>query len=527
MTRTRNTKHLKPKPKPARRFSAVVRVSRRNGREGGSFMSPAEQRRSIKDYCRRHGIEVVGWWDETDSVSGSTTEREGLQGALSEIRAGQSDGIICAKADRFARNVIEGLIAVSELQKAGKAFVAIREGINGDEQSSTPTGRLWLTIILAFAQWQLEALTESWDEAVRNHIANGVARSEPYGYKRDVAPPGATKAEQHGYSRGLRPDKTEARLVKKMFELRAAGASWHTIADEMTKRGVVPPRGGDEWVYGTVRGIVQNRVYLGELRSGEHENLGAHEPIVGEGLWASAQLPPSRTPSREGRETYLLAGLVRCAGCGARMTGKTHGEEYRYYRCRKQFSWGRCAAPAAVAADGLEALVLDRFAAQFLSGDRRISGQPVSAGAGDAEVALRDAKAELRHYLDSPAVKEMRRELGDEYFEVGLQARTSAVSEARERMAAAQGEAVGASLPSGIAEAWGSFTADEKRLVLARVFPVIAVRAEDHRHGRHDERSAVGDKKRTRIFVAGEPGIPADLPGRGGTAKLRPIRWRA
>jgi site-specific DNA recombinase len=43
-----------------------IRVSRRGGREGDSFISPAVQRKKIADWAKLHEVEIVQWWEEID-----------------------------------------------------------------------------------------------------------------------------------------------------------------------------------------------------------------------------------------------------------------------------------------------------------------------------------------------------------------------------------------------------------------------------------------------------------------------------
>src|SRR4051812_42656741 len=99
-----------------RRLSAVVRVSKRNGRKGPRFLSPSEQRKAIKAWAAANGVIIVNWYDESDSVSGRTTARPGLQAALAEIEAGRTGGPSGGKVNRFCRKPFEGGLPVGPVQ---------------------------------------------------------------------------------------------------------------------------------------------------------------------------------------------------------------------------------------------------------------------------------------------------------------------------------------------------------------------------------------------------------------------------
>lgn len=512
------------------RLSAVRRVSRKNGREGSKFMSPAEQTEAVERWAHPQGVELF-WHDETDSVSAKTTDRTGLKAALDEAITGRTDGVVVAKVDRFARNVTEGLFAIRQLQAAGKAFVAIAEGINGDEQSSTPMGRLWLTILLALAAWQLETLTEGWDSAVARHIANGVAAHDVYGYRRDIAPPGTPKTDLHLYSRRYVIEPDEAKWVVFMFEQRAAGASWHAIADALTDHGVLTPSGGDRWSYTTVGKTVVNRTYLGELRSGEHVNPAAHEPIVTLDLWRRVERIKDTTPVKRGRASYPLSGLVRCAGCGVRMVGKTkkvpatsvkEAHEIRYYGCRRRHGgWGVCPDPAHVNAADLERHVEASFRADFFDILHNANARVTTGELDDALARLHDAEADADYWATSPAVSDQRRALGDDWFEKATMARTAAVLKARTDVTRLQAETMGVDLPDGLADAWDSprMTDEQRRHYLSLAYSVIAVASSrDHR---------VPVEARCRLWLTDEPGAPDNLPSRGRAQAMRPIVFDA
>jgi hypothetical protein len=113
--------------------------------------------------------------------------------------------------------------------------------------------------------------------------------------------------------------------------------------------------------------MIACRTYLGELRHGKHVNPNGCEPIVSPGLWRRAQNGAGR---RTPRGTYLLSGLVRCAGCGRIMRGSTSGRKPRkgrkatpprVYTCQTR----ECRARSTMTVDRLDAEVVCQFFAQL------------------------------------------------------------------------------------------------------------------------------------------------------------------
>jgi DNA invertase Pin-like site-specific DNA recombinase len=68
------------------RADGYIRVSRRAGREGESFISPETQRKKIADLAKLHEVEIVRWSEEIDQ-SGGKLERPMFQEALARCEA--------------------------------------------------------------------------------------------------------------------------------------------------------------------------------------------------------------------------------------------------------------------------------------------------------------------------------------------------------------------------------------------------------------------------------------------------------
>jgi hypothetical protein len=276
-----------------------------------------------------------------------------------------------------------------------------------------------------------------------------------------------------------------------MFQMRADGTGWVAIAQAMNEKGAKPRR-ADKFTHARISGIVANRVYLGEIRSGEFVNAHAHDPIVSVSLFNAANGTRSLRTNTEAT-TSLLAGIVRCASCGQKMRSEARGGR-RYYRCRRHFGWGSCPAPVSVLVDPVDALVVKRFFDDFINIDAEaVYDDDVLTL---AQESLDDAQAELRSYVTVMSAR-------DAGFKDGYDARNQAVNQARDALTKAQNTARGFALPDGLADDWGNFSNDEKRSFLADAFELAAVRS-----GR-GWREPVAD--RIRIWTRNEMGAP-DVP---------------
>jgi hypothetical protein len=214
-----------------------------------------------------------------------------------------------------------------------------------------------MTILLALAELEVARIRDGWAHANRCAVARGVhpAPYPPTGYKRSA-------------DGRLVPDEPTATLLAEAFCRRARGDSYEAIAQFLQDACTSTSVRNRTWTGETVAGIISNPVYTGEARYGRYRNSSAHEPIVSRALWLSVQPGmPGRAP-RPGAKS-LLAGLIRCAGCGHAMTkaqspilrGPRKGMLNVAYSCRNRHARFRCPAPAFVSMNAIDLFVTDRF----------------------------------------------------------------------------------------------------------------------------------------------------------------------
>jgi len=353
------------------RLDGLVRVSQRNGRSDESFRSPDQQRDECQRWADANGAKVVHW-HESVGVSGKTMQRDDIDAALERIRTGLTDGVVVAWLDRFSRAPVgEALKVYNDFKSAGGRVVAAdMAGLDPTDA----TGEMALTVNLAVGRMQWRKLAERWDQSRGDAVKAGIPiGGAPFGYR--VGP-----------DRRLVVHESEARIVRELFERKAAGATWLELARWLDT--VSPKPNGGRWSKNTVQGMTSRRTYLGEVRHGKHVQTGAHEAIVSPALWRQAQSKPGR---RTPRGTYLLSGLARCAGCGRRLRGTTLGRgAKRIYTC----DGADCEAKSTVTVDRLEAEVVEQFFAHLDAFHLRAVGDEELA---DAQAAVTAEEERLRN----------------------------------------------------------------------------------------------------------------------------------
>ena len=107
----------------------------------------------------------------TDTVSGSSTQRPGLDGALNYVRAG--DQLIVVSMDRLARSLIDLHHLVGELTERGVSVKFLKEG-QVYSQDSTPVAKLMLGLLGSVAEFERSIIRERQAEGIAKAKARGV-----------------------------------------------------------------------------------------------------------------------------------------------------------------------------------------------------------------------------------------------------------------------------------------------------------------------------------------------------------------
>lgn len=222
-------------------------------------------------------------------------------------------------------------------------------------------------------------------------------------------------------------------MIQQAFRRRASGDSWQEVADFLTENGVLPhPRKthatgklvqSERWSRTGVKGLLSNRIYLGEVRNGAAMKEGAHEAIVDEELFEAATMEGRFNP-RNGNIAAqgFLASLVACAECGHRLSvtgsgpANGNGQRRASYFCRGNHSHGPACEQRAVAqVHKLDEHVEGALVEALRSGNgamatiSKLGEQITRAGA-----ALSDAQANLDTLLAAPS--STREKLGDRFW---------------------------------------------------------------------------------------------------------------
>jgi len=136
-----------------KKAAGYVRVSSKGQVDNESLTT---QRRSIKDYAKSKGWELLDIYADEGISGGSTKQRPALLRLLCDAKDGKFNVLIIRDLSRFGRNATELLNNCEDLERAGIQLWSIKEGID----FSGKLGKFFRQILASIAELEREMIRE-------------------------------------------------------------------------------------------------------------------------------------------------------------------------------------------------------------------------------------------------------------------------------------------------------------------------------------------------------------------------------
>ncbi|REJ86628.1 MAG: hypothetical protein DWQ34_27025 [Planctomycetota bacterium] len=424
--------------------ACYARYSSANQREA----SIADQLRVCRDAVAKNGHYIPdGLVFSDEAISGTKRHRRGLNAMLAAAEDGQFATIYFHSLSRLSRESVITLPLVKRLvHKHRVRIVSVADGLDTDS-----TG--WQIMMSVFAivhEQQLRDLSANVHRGQAGTVLSGYASgSHCYGYASESVN-GTESSKRGGNAQPKRRyviDEDRAPWVCKIFRwFVEERRSIRWIARKLNKLKAPKSKRSrhDRWYPNAVFAILRNPKYVGVWRWGVTRNVRDPETgdvrqvprtpeeyerwtqefpdlrIIDEDTyrraqeildesakeyaprrWLSGKLRGSKRGCQHGQPRHLLAGLVKCANCGASfIIAGTHGE---YLECGNKRIGAEdvCNVRTMLNRRRAEGMILDAIGQQILANDewlRVVHEELKSAWSSrDAELPAALASAEQSH----------------------------------------------------------------------------------------------------------------------------------
>jgi len=330
-----------------------VRVSTKEQAEEG--YSVGAQLEKMRYYCKSKEWIITEEYVD-GGFSGSNMDRPALEKLIRDASHHKMDMVLVYKLDRLSRSQKDTLYLIEEIFNAnGVDFTSMQENFD----TSTPLGMAMVGILSVFAQLERSQIAERM-------MMGKDARAKEGRYLGHETPPIGYDYDQ--IKGELIPIEYEALQVREIYRM-FIEENMPILAIQKAMHEKYTNRYGDYGFDSTIRNILTNPVYTGRfMYKGEIYN-STHEPIIDDETFAKAgelldlrKKKNDRRKSAPFKPTTLLAGLIWCGQCGARLGGDTQQHRYKDKKYSKRFyaCYTRKKNPKMMTADSCDMRYIDR-----------------------------------------------------------------------------------------------------------------------------------------------------------------------
>ena len=295
------------------------------------------QRKACHDFAAKMGWVIVGEEQET-GVSGykvSADDRDKLQLIKKYAEQGKFDILLVFMFDRLGRKSDETPFVVEWFTKKGVRVWSVQEG---EQRFESHTDRL--TNYIRF--WQAAGESEKTSIRTRDRIRQIVSSGHYtggfvcYGYQLEDQ---GRRNKRDKPVMDLAINEEEAAWVRELFyKVVNEGASGYALAEMLNNRGL-RTRAGAKFQANNVLRIIRHEGYTGyiitknarseyipELQIIDKDTFDRANDIISR---RSTKIKQEKQISHTCQNPTLLAGIVYCAHCGAKMSGFMHKDRYK------------------------------------------------------------------------------------------------------------------------------------------------------------------------------------------------------
>ena len=285
--------------------------------------------------------------------TGTVFDRPAWNRLMEDVRTGKVQCIVVRDLSRFGRDYVETGSYLEKIFPAlGTRFISVKENFDNFTCGNAMESLSVSLQNLVNAMYSRD-ISKKVSTALRAQMETGRFRNRnlPYGYL------------WNGDRTAYVVDEEAAAVVRQIFEWKLREVSVYTIVERLKAGGIESPERhkrragtrnggniqGEGWCPSTIRGILQNRAYIGEMICGKSETAlykglkkrltekdnwivvsDAHPPIVSVSDFEAVERQMREDSAH--RETAmewsadiragmidLFAGKIFCADCGKRM----------------------------------------------------------------------------------------------------------------------------------------------------------------------------------------------------------------
>ena len=359
--------------------------------ESGSIQT---QKALLTQYCQENNYPIYDVYAD-DGFSGTNFNRPDFQRMLTDLESHKANMVIVKDLSRFGREYAQmGMYIENDFEDWNIRFISIGENID----TLNGTDGILMPITNVINSHYAKECSRKTRQAHRALAKEGkfIGSRAPYGYIKDP------KDRHH-----LLVDPEAAAVVQDIFRMFCSGIGFVRMTKILREREILNPqayfnknnpdyyksdywRQNFDWHATSIRTILNNPVYLGQVTFGRSKTIGrtkkkkvatdekdwivvenTHEAIIDRETWDTVHsMMKNRRRENVRGEIQMFAGLVKCADCGSALNVSYDAKKgvFKSFSCwvYKNYGKDRCTSHS-ISYNALYKLVLDDIRRQAAS----------------------------------------------------------------------------------------------------------------------------------------------------------------
>lgn len=318
-----------------------IRLSREDDDKGNESESITNQKSLLLQYVKENNLRVFDIYID-DGYSGTNFDRPDFNRLLNDIELGKVNMVITKDMSRLGRDYIgTGNLIEKYFPDHNVRYLAVTDNIDTFLDNSNNDIAPFKAIM---NDMYAKDISKKIKSSLKAKMKEGkwVGGRTPFGYNQDK------DNKNH-----LVINTEQAVIVRRIFDMCLEGLSFFKIAKQLTNERIKTPAQYynfkwkshynlkyGEWHSKTIRDILTNRIYIGDMVQNRRSKINykvkkvirnnpkdyiivenTHESIINKEIFDEAQKRiPKNVGRNEKKENHLLDGLLYCGDCGHRIS---------------------------------------------------------------------------------------------------------------------------------------------------------------------------------------------------------------
>ncbi|KGA95807.1 recombinase [Alkalihalobacillus alcalophilus ATCC 27647 = CGMCC 1.3604] len=281
--------------------------------------------------AKEHGFTIVGHYIDNGISGTGFKNRLEINRLLDDAKEKKFDVVIAKSVSRLGRNLSKSLSLADDLEQEGIRLILPED----DYDTETSKSRFMFNLKAILAEEESNKMSERIKLSLREKANKGEykAPQAPYGYF--INP----------LTKKLEVNEDKAAIVKEIFRLYLfEGWGMFKISNYLMRIGTPSPKNGKKWHQNTIKGMLNNQVYVGKLVHCKEETLNtlakselykkrklvepekqviienAHPALIAEEDFQAVQeLMRKKGKHKSNGKESLFAHIAQCADCKSGM----------------------------------------------------------------------------------------------------------------------------------------------------------------------------------------------------------------